>query len=215
MQIVFLVLLVVQSVLGLPIAMFDSNQLSIEVFVMSKCPDAYYTEQFLHSVLSTLSRAERDSTSVRLEFITNIDGTCKHGSAECDGNRLLLALQKYAPEVKILDFTKLFNANPTLIGGTLSPSVIAMLDAVGVKGTKLQSIQRSYETAESETLLLESGDYTKSLGVKFSATVRVNDQIIAIRDSDTWKSLTDGLSDSKSSWTNYFKHIINDKHADL
>ena len=96
------------------------NDIKLEVFIMSHCPDAEYTITFLHSkVLPHFSRqptatvgsskdadsstattaggAKRGELQTSLEFITRDDGTCKHGHLECLGNRLLLSVQHVVP----------------------------------------------------------------------------------------------------------------------
>ena len=207
---------------------------TIEIFVMSKCPDAYYTESFIHSLLPSLSpqstpfspqsshhqidspigsqvilEASKDGSDegynkgidVKLEFITNSDGSCKHGPQECNGNRLLLSIQ-HLKTVNILDFVVQYNQNP----GMSIDDVKEILADLGASEDRIAEMIDFYESDKSQDLLDRSGEYSRSLGIQYSATVRVNSKIIAIRDGNKWRYL-DGVNETKESWIKYLSGL--------
>ena len=208
---------------------------TIEIFVMSKCPDAYYTESFIHSLLPSLSpqstplsahselrgaqigsQVVLDSTpkginegykegiDVKLEFITNEDGSCKHGLPECNGNRLLLSIQHFQV-VNILDFVVSYNKDP----GMSMDEVKVLLSEMGASKEKIDEVMDFYDSDKSQDLLDRSGEYSRSLGIQYSATVRVNSKIIAIRDGNKWRYL-DGVNETKESWIKYLSGLPRD-----
>ena len=161
---------------------------SLEIFVMSKCPDAFYCEHFIASL--------GIDVQVRFEFINNADGSCKHGSEECDGNRALLAIQEH---MDLLPFFETYNKRPELIG-----QWNYAVECLDVEKEVLKRIHTTYKD-ESFTLLKKSGDYAKAVGAQYSATVMAHGKIIAVRDDNQWKSLAPGLSDQKADWIRYLE----------
>ncbi|KAI8811542.1 hypothetical protein BJ742DRAFT_120400 [Cladochytrium replicatum] len=77
---------------------------SLELFVMSKCPDAVFCENFFASeVLPQVSGI----VSLKTRYIASASPTspigaiCLHGPSECEGNVQQLCVQKYFPDPDI------------------------------------------------------------------------------------------------------------------
>lgn len=179
----------------------NTMAIKMEVFVMSKCPDAYYTESFIHNVRSSMHEKERESLDLNLDFITNADGTCMHGESECLGNRLLLSVESLS-SADILDFVVKYNQDPKMS----LDSVKGLLSTLNASDGEINDVMDLYESDDSKELLSRSAAYTKSLSITKSATVRVNGRIIAIRDSDSWAYLN-GVDSTEESWVRYLHDL--------
>ncbi len=77
----------------------------LELFVMSRCPDAHFCESAVEPILKKLGSLVR----LKMEYIADIgaDGKsvmCKHGAEECSGNKQQLCLQHNTPRSKNVDW---------------------------------------------------------------------------------------------------------------
>lgn len=186
----------------------DMKRTSVELFVMSRCPDAHYAEQVFSYVFLN-RRLQGSLLSISFHLITDADGHCMHGPAECRGNQLLLALEANSP-ASLLPFLEQYNKDSGKIGTHSDIEILQILQTARVPEDMWEKIIKSYqEELKSGHMLERSGVYTKSLGVRFSATVRINGEIVGIRDSGEWKELKHGIDGSVESWVDYilsFQH---------
>ncbi|KAI8079965.1 uncharacterized protein BX664DRAFT_341912 [Halteromyces radiatus] len=162
----------------------------VDLFVMSKCPDAVYCE----SVFSTVLKKVNVPVTFDVNYIAQYASSapfahiCKHGSSECLGNIQQLCFHKEYPDPKDwFSFNLCMNKNYQLIG----------LDDDLAKNCA-QDLNKSYAPVEhcshSATgvgLLTESAQKTKSLGVSSSCTVFIDNKLRCIHDGE-WKNCTDG-----------------------
>jgi hypothetical protein len=175
----------------------------IELFVMSRCPDAVSAE----AVFLEASKAFPSDARVKLECITNEDGSCKHGELECNGNKLELALQDtMGMSFEILKFLHAYNSNFEQIGVVPSAHLDQSLAAAGVSEKQKQAVLDLYET-QGDVLLQASGNYTRSIGVRYSCTVRINGEVVGIRDNNQWKELKHNIDGSPESWAKYVQSL--------
>lgn len=130
-----------------------------------------------------------------------------HGPAECRGNQLLLALQNNST-TELSRFLEIYNKEPKAIGAHSELEILQLFQKAGIPESEWPLITAAYNAElESGELLKKSGDYSKSLGVKYSATVRIDGEIVGIRDSMEWKQLKHGIDGSIESWVNYILSI--------
>ncbi|CCG84462.1 protein of unknown function [Taphrina deformans PYCC 5710] len=119
------------------------SPIDVELFVMSKCPDAWSAEHtFLQVIQSSRLKAKLDIT---LHFITNQsnDG-CMHGALECRGNALLLTLQE-SQAVPMLPFLREYNADTAQIGIVPSLHLSDSLTHVHVPQETQDTLVTKYE----------------------------------------------------------------------
>lgn len=168
---------------------------------------------------STEAREGGRSLRTELQFITNPDGSCKHGPLECDGNRLLLSVQ-YAAPLHGVDFLATYISTGDLYELGTYPSSDLDRAFKDPRSGPLTAAQRRLALATftnddrpsdgdetvSEWLLRKSADRARALGVQYSATVAVDGEIIAVRDDGAWKANeATGLGDDPQVWIDYLR----------
>ncbi|ORY81982.1 hypothetical protein BCR37DRAFT_28398 [Protomyces lactucae-debilis] len=177
----------------------------IELFIMSRCPDAVSAEV----VFSQASKSFPADARIKLECITNQDGSCKHGELECNGNKIELAVEAVmGMSFNILNFTDLYNRNFEQIGVVPLKHLDDCLSAAGLTTAQKAAVIQTYE-AKGDELMQKSGKYTQSLGVRYSCTVRINGEIVGIRDNNAWKELKHGIDGSPESWSKFVNKVSN------
>lgn len=182
--------------------------LPIEIFVMSKCPDAIYTESTFASILPVAG------ASVTLQFIADPKTlACKHGESECRGNQLELSIQSAVPS-KLFDFLAIYNRKMDEIGHESDDRLMALLHDAGLLDGEAGSVIAAYQDElDSGTLLRASAEHASSLGVKYSATIRIDDEIVGIRDGGRWKEMRHGIDGSAESWKSYIASKLHDRRS--
>lgn len=199
---------------------YGSSTPRVEIFVMSKCPDAHFTELLFASVVEQyknegssaggqgqylLSVAGRD-VSVALEFITEDEnGSCKHGVLECQGNEIELCIQETS-STPLLKFVKWYNMVPEQIGNlTTLPDTLTKF---GFSHDEQGEIVKCVKD-KGPSLLRDSSALARSLNITTSATIRINGNVEGVRDGGAWTYLNPNLDDgSDRAWIQFLK-----KHA--
>uniref|UniRef100_A0A383VLZ6 Uncharacterized protein n=1 Tax=Tetradesmus obliquus TaxID=3088 RepID=A0A383VLZ6_TETOB len=175
----------------------DDNivRVEVDIFVMSKCPDALFAESALAPVLQEL----KDSLSINMHFIgqKQDDGTfsCKHGPTECAGNLQQLCVQLHSKWYQRYDWLYKFVLCENKQGidaiGTFTTAA-SCLKEIGMPvaaGTKMMGCM--YGPGHDE-LLQQDMHNTAALGVATSATIQVDGNTICVRDGGEWKDCPAG-----------------------
>ncbi|KAI8336933.1 hypothetical protein BC941DRAFT_353210 [Chlamydoabsidia padenii] len=165
----------------------------VDLFVMSKCPDAVYCE----SVFSTVLKKVKVDVALNINYIAQYNGSepfppfvySMHGTSECLGNVQQLCFRhEYPTREDWFPFTLCLNEHYHQIGQN---------DRLA-KDCGNKRLGRSYSTVEKCTngtlgvgLLTESAQLSKQLGVRSSCTVFVDNKLRCIHDG-SWKNCPGG-----------------------
>ncbi|SAL96804.1 hypothetical protein [Absidia glauca] len=155
----------------------------IDLFVMSKCPDAVYCE----SVFSTVLKKVNAEVVLNFNYIAQYNGSepfahsCMHGTSECLGNIQQLCFQHEYPDPHDwFAFALCLNKQYHQIG---LDNKLAQYCA--------KQVRRSYSPVEKCTnsslgvgLLTESAQKTKQLGVR--CTIFIDNKLRCVHDG-SWK----------------------------
>eukprot|EP00882_Tetradesmus_deserticola_P005064 GHRQ01005335.1.p1 GENE.GHRQ01005335.1~~GHRQ01005335.1.p1 ORF type:complete len:234 (+),score=77.69 GHRQ01005335.1:439-1140(+) len=171
------------------------ERVDVDLFVMSKCPDALYAETALDPALQEL----KDILSFNMHFIgvKQEDGTyaCKHGPTECAGNVQQLCVQLHSPPSQRYDWLYKFVLCSNRQGldgiGTFATATSCLKEASVpfAPGTKMVGFM--YGPGHDE-LLQQDMHNTAALGVQTSATIQMDGNTICVRDAGEWKECPAG-----------------------
>ncbi|KIY98459.1 hypothetical protein MNEG_9504 [Monoraphidium neglectum] len=160
----------------------------LELFVMSKCPDASYCEHYLQETVEKLS----DIVHVRTEYIMQVDNkggiTCKHGDEECAGNLVQLCVGRHTPPDHNFDWFYRFLTCSWDSGLPVSSPelVTTCLDKVGASDAARTAVQRCIAGPQGRGLLYASAAVVARRGVVHSCTVAVDKRQRCVRDGGEW-----------------------------
>ncbi|CCX07806.1 hypothetical protein FPQ18DRAFT_362503 [Pyronema domesticum] len=156
---------------------------SLEIHVMSQCPDAAYC--FKHLIQPTLS-----SVGSLVKFTQSFIGTvtesgvaCKHGPSECLGNMLHLCGDNIGFSGCLFeDYEKVtqkeFVKSCAEKNGLDFENINQCASDIGEDGG-LQRLERSVDRSDKA-------------GVRISCTVRLEGKTVCVRDGDEWKNCPGG-----------------------
>ncbi|KAJ2805517.1 hypothetical protein H4R20_002063 [Coemansia guatemalensis] len=170
------------------------DKVQVELFVMSRCPDAVKVE----TVFSEVIPAVYSIMDVQLNFIAKLDPNstleahCGHGEAECRGNiDELCALRHRGDLPTFWRFLSCLNSHFKDIGKdpdlTLQCASNAGLDTAAFLNCATQQ--------EGRDLLKQSIENTEFAGVARSATVYINGKNRCVEDGG-WRECPGGHSPS-------------------
>eukprot|EP00775_Hariotina_reticulata_P007516 gene7516-7726_t len=170
----------------------DNNQrVPVDIFVMSKCPDAVFCENFLEPVLQELQQ----SVTLQLHFIgQKQEGggwSCKHGNSECNGDVQQLCVQQHSKPYNrikwLYSFVLCNNKQGFNATGSFATAAKCLKDAHVPVSFATKMLECMYSPTRRD--LLES-DFalTDTLGVATSCTVRFDGSTVAVRDGGKWVS---------------------------
>lgn len=188
----------------------DSYEVLVELYVMSRCPDAQRCEARFAKVLSNLKAIAR----VQTHYIASVENrtvTCKHGQAECQGNIQQLCVYKHADPRKNFDqffaFLLCQNNQPSLIGS--SELFDHCLLTVPMCDKVRQSVRTCTSTPEGMNLLLDSLAVAQKHSVQKSCTIYINGNYRCTHDGATWYNCPGGstVSDFVSTICHAYKDI--------
>lgn len=162
-----------------------SDPVSVELFVMSKCPDAVVCENtFPFSAVSSIA-------NITLQYIASQKSgafVCLHKEAECEGNMQQLCARHVQEKAGNLqrwwDFVLCQDENRSAIPGNAE----ACARRVGIDFTQ---IQKCIDTGIGATLFEASLKYTQALGIRACCTVYIEHKLRCVHDK-TWKQCTGG-----------------------
>jgi len=151
------------------------DKVLIDLFVMSKCPDARRCETVFADVLKTTHQIAH----VRTSYIASYDGpnkiVCKHGPEECEGDSQQLCAYEYTPAdgnyFNFVSFLTCLNRNFTGIGDPdLADSCLSEAGYLGNDQAKIRACFKS----KGHTLLKRSVDFTLASHITTSCTIHIN-----------------------------------------
>ncbi|KAK6335484.1 hypothetical protein TWF696_002258 [Orbilia brochopaga] len=171
----------------------------VEMFVMSKCPDA--KDCVANLVVPVMSRLfESGKMILKPTYIGTPDDStggiaCMHGPGECLGNILeLCAYEKFkADPKKWLGFTNCMSQDYRNIPDTTLMENCAR--EYGMDPKVLSDCAASTESKEGVELLRTSARRAMSLKVKTSCTLQVMGKTVCVRDGGEWKEGCNGNVD--------------------
>ncbi|ORZ08180.1 hypothetical protein BCR42DRAFT_425392 [Absidia repens] len=162
----------------------------IDLFVMSKCPDAVYCEAVFSSVLKKVSVP----VTLDINYIAQYDGSdpfehsCKHGVSECFGNIQQLCFKyEYPDREDWFAFDLCLNKRYKQIG--LNNNLALHCAKEGKKS--YDRVDKCSRSSLGIGLLTESAQKTKALGVRSSCTVFIDQKLRCIHDG-SWKNCPGG-----------------------
>lgn len=175
-------------------------KVSIQLGVMSRCPDALLCESTFNEVLSRVT----DKVNLSLVYVAKIDGSqpdfgisCMHGPEECAGNVQQLCVHKYAPFKNWWEFVKCQNyQGREWIGApnvALQCAYAAGLDWETSGAGQCAGLDGSGKGPEGVALLRESILFGEKLGIKKSCTVLIGGRAVCVHDG-AWKDCEMGHS---------------------
>lgn len=166
------------------------KKVDVDMFVMSKCPDAVFCESWIAPLLDEL----KYNINLRMHYIGDKqpDGSwkCRHDEPECAGNLQQLCVQQYSKEVNrfnwLMNFILCSNREGMdQIGSfTTATKCLKENNVPFVEGTQMVACMYS----PGRQAILES-DFatTAALGVKTSCTIQVDSNTLCVRDGGEWK----------------------------
>ncbi|KAG1671369.1 hypothetical protein FOA52_002979 [Chlamydomonas sp. UWO 241] len=174
----------------------NASRVPIDLFVMSRCPDALDCENRMDEVL----KAVGSIATVHMHYIANVSDepgvppVCKHGPIECAGNVQQLCVQMHAPAA-LWPFVRCQDASPQDIGEP--PLAKKCLDEVAalVSDKESYNCMSCFKDGEGASLLAASGRKTRDLGVRWSCTVWVaGSDKCADASGGPWRTCESGTS---------------------
>ncbi|PIA17702.1 hypothetical protein COEREDRAFT_40358 [Coemansia reversa NRRL 1564] len=170
------------------------DKVLVELFVMSRCPDAVKVE----TVFSEVIPAVYSIMDVQLNFIAKLDpnstlgAQCAHGMAECRGNIDELCALKHRGDLPTFwRFLGCLNSHFKDIGKDSDLTLQCASDA----GLDTAAFLNCATQQEGRDLLKQSIENTEFAGVGRSATVYINGKRRCVEDGG-WRECPGGHSPS-------------------
>jgi hypothetical protein len=158
---------------------------------MSKCPDARDCLQMM--VLPAMANVS-DKVDFTLSYIGTVDPksdevTCMHGPSECLGNIIQLCAAKIYPDPKrYLGFTNCMISEYKEI-----PERDLVEECASEYGISFNNLNACIsDEGEGIELLRASVQRSHDAGVRYSCTVRLDDEVRCIRDGGAWSNCDGG-----------------------
>ncbi|KAK9763723.1 hypothetical protein K7432_009357 [Basidiobolus ranarum] len=168
---------------------FYPSSVPVDLYVMSKCPDAVRCEEVFGQVLDKVGGI----INLNIHYIgEEKEGNlvCKHGEQECRGNKMQLcakALYRWHQTPSVwYRFIQCQNEEYQEIGSDESLEYCALKKDMSYKRLR-ECTDGSYGTR----LLNQSFTESKKLAVSTSCTMIINQQVRCVHDS-TWKECDGG-----------------------
>ncbi|KAJ2548011.1 hypothetical protein EV175_004997 [Coemansia sp. RSA 1933] len=166
------------------------EKVRVELFVMSRCPDAALMEKTFSSVVD----AVHPIMDVQLSFIATLDpnattgAVCKHGENECRGNiDELCALKHRRDLLSFWRFLNCLNAKP----GDIGKGTELALRCASAAGLDAAAFLACTSQTEGRTLFKQSVENALFAGVSTSATVYIAGKKRCVEDSG-WRECDGG-----------------------
>ncbi|KAJ2744037.1 hypothetical protein GGI20_003283, partial [Coemansia sp. BCRC 34301] len=169
-----------------------SDKVLVELFVMSRCPDAIKVEEVFSSVVPSV----HSIMDIQLNFIAALNpnatfgAECKHGDAECRGNIDELCALRHRPDLpSFWRFLMCLNSHYEDIGRdddlSLKCASSSGLDTAAFLACSLQN--------EGRSLFKQSAENAQFARVSTSATVFINGKPRCVEDGE-WYDCPGGHS---------------------
>ncbi|KAJ1917387.1 hypothetical protein IWQ60_007791 [Tieghemiomyces parasiticus] len=169
----------------------DNTTVAVDFFVMSKCPDAIFCENYLHRVLETL----RPIARTRFHYIARFESPddpaspvrCMHGPDECKGNvQQLCVADRYGAD-KAYDFIYCQNHAVRRIGTERLAASCAKSLGMGYMPELTDCVKH-----DGDDLLRRSIHFSQESEVSQSCTVYVDQKLRCIYESGSWQTCPGG-----------------------
>ncbi|KAI8822884.1 uncharacterized protein EV422DRAFT_382146 [Fimicolochytrium jonesii] len=171
------------------------DKVKLELFVMSKCPDAVYCEGVFANVLQKV----KDITDFDVHYIGARDPqakygvTCKHGDDECLGNIQQLCLHHYpTPRPPSTFFNYILCTNRDFRSIPSLPRARECAKLVGLNYDT--DIAPCADGDVGRELLRRDVEVGRARGVGTSCTVQINEKLRCVRDGGAWGDEKDPTS---------------------
>ncbi|KAJ2234905.1 hypothetical protein IWW45_003023 [Coemansia sp. RSA 485] len=172
------------------ISAMKGDKVLIDLFVMSRCPDAVKVEE----VFSKVVPAVYSIMDVQLNFIATLDpnatygAQCKHGDEECLGNIDELCALNHRPDLpSFWRFLQCLNSRFDSIGRDPDLS----LKCANSAGLDTAAFLTCVSQSEGRALFKQSVENTLFAGVKTSATVYIDGKLRCVED-EGWRDCPGG-----------------------
>ncbi|KAA8894203.1 hypothetical protein FN846DRAFT_975351 [Sphaerosporella brunnea] len=187
---------VLLSLLPLTLA---APKVPLEIHIMSQCPDAV---DCVHDLLSPALPSISNITSFTLSFIgtaTSVGVACKHGPTECLGNMLHLCGAALSsppsppPVERYWGFTEcLLQDYGRRVGQKAFVKNCAERHGSGWGFDEVNRCVSSEDEDGGFELLRKSVERSRSAGVSTSCTVRLQEEVVCVRDGGVWRECAMG-----------------------
>ncbi|KAF0373748.1 gamma interferon inducible lysosomal thiol reductase [Gigaspora margarita] len=165
--------------------LYDLNKpkVPVQLFVMSRCPDAVACE----SVFGEVLKQTNDITTIRTNYVATLNdstaygASCKHEDIECIGNIQQLCFRFFYPDqTTFFNFLLCLNRYIPKIGSR--DWAMQCSKEVGVDYTPVDKCANSNH---GRNLFIKSVGITNSYGVTKSCTIYMKGKLRCIKD-DSW-----------------------------
>jgi len=164
----------------------DPDAVRVDLFVMSKCPDANVCETTMSPVIQQVGSI----VDLHVNYIAQQDSsqasgfTCMHGQTECWGDiQQLCAYSHYSQNYTWWNFVLCQDQSQ----GTIPNNGQSCSQTAGMDWNTINNCTTG---AEGSNLMSASIKYTDSQNIKVSCTMYVENQLYCIHDGD-WKQCKD------------------------
>ncbi|KAJ2473294.1 hypothetical protein GGI02_000964 [Coemansia sp. RSA 2322] len=171
-----------------------NEKVLVELFVMSRCPDAVKVEDVFSNVVPSV----HSIMDVQLNFIAALNpnatygAQCEHGDAECRGNIDELCALKHRPDLpSFWRFLSCLNSHFDDIGRDSDLS----LKCANSAGLDTAAFLACCSQSEGRSLLKQSVENALFAGVARSATVFINGKLRCVEDGG-WRDCPGGHTPS-------------------
>ncbi|TPX59616.1 hypothetical protein PhCBS80983_g02356 [Powellomyces hirtus] len=157
------------------------KRVPVELFVMSKCPDAVYCESIFAGVLAKVGPI----TALSTHYIATPDkhspdgATCKHGVSECIGNIQQLCMRHEHPSSWFGYVACVNTDNDAIPSREQAVACAESLDA--------SYPEKCVTGQRGATLLRKDAEYVQGKGVTASCTVQIAGKTVCVRDGGEWR----------------------------
>jgi len=164
-----------------------SPRVVLELFVMSKCPDAAKCQlSFLPAVVESLGGYD-GILDVRQSFIAESKPSrpfgvaCMHDDSECEGDAAQLCIEKHLSG-KLFQFLGEVGKDQSSIPGNTEAS----LRAVGAPASTISRVLSCASGQEGKALLVKSASRAQSMGVVMSCSMFLQDKLVCSVGDGEW-----------------------------
>jgi len=177
-----LVLFYFSHAIELPTDIFIEDKVRLDLFVMSRCPDAVFCEGFYDHVLNEIGSI----VDLNVNYIARTEGetlVCKAGEVECAGNIQQLCARRESGDINSNWWKFIICQDETFREIPLNGEACAQR-----VGLNWASMSTCIDGPIGRQLFQESVKFTDSYGITTSCTMHINDEYYCVRDGAQWKN---------------------------
>lgn len=155
----------------------ETTQSSMDVYIMSKCPDAQRAmNELVYPALEKVGFKAKLNFEV-IGLYNHDEIVCKHGTSECDGNEWILAVQSLYGVKQTAMFTRCVLRRYEEV--PLQGLLVDCAKEAGVSASRIQAEVKVH----GDLLLLKSVLRSSQREVLYSATINIDDRLWCIVDN--------------------------------